>query len=105
MDLNAISKVLAEASALPAGNRNGMRISLPGTLAHAARSLREMALSLEDAPEHISEQWEERLQESLPDLRAFALEELSKHLGMLKAAFVGGDAATVRQFFDIYVFD
>ena len=105
MDLNAISTVLAEASALPNGNSNGMRISFTGVLSHAARSLREMALPLEDAPEHIAEQWDDRLQDSQPDLRAFSLEELSNHLDMLKKAFVGGDAATVRQFFDLYVFD
>lgn len=105
MDLTVISKVLDEASALPIGNQNGMKISLPGVLSHGARALREMALPLDEVPEHIIEQWEERLQDSMPDLRAFSLEELSKHLEMLKVAFVASDAATVRQFFDLYVFD
>lgn len=105
MDLIQISKVLAEASSLTRENHNGMRISLPGVLSHAARSLREMAQPPEDMSEDATEQWEDRLQDSQPDLRAFSLEELSKHLDMLKTAFLGGDATIVRQFFDLYVFD
>jgi len=101
----ANAKTFDEAALLPIGNLNGMKISFTGVLSHGARALREMAQPLHEVPEHVAVQWDDRLQESMPELRAFSLEELSRHLDLLKNAFVVGDAATVRQFFDLYVFD
>ena len=105
MDLTNVSKLLAEAAILPEGNLNGMKISLPGVLSHARRSLIEMSQSFEDAPEHIIEQFDDRLMESQPKMHAHRLEELGKHLKLLQEAFNSGDTKTVRRFFDLYVFD
>ena len=105
MNLTNASKILAEAAALPEGNLKGMKISMPGVLSHARRSLTEMAQSFEDAPEHVVEQFDNRLMESQPLMHAYRLEELGKHLKLLQEAFNSGDANTVRQFFDLYVFD
>ena len=82
-----------------------MKISLLGVLSHAHRALTEMTQPFEDAPEHIVEQFDDRLQESQPTYHAFGLEELGKHLKLLQEAFNTGDAKTVRQFFDLYVLD
>lgn len=105
MDLTHINEVLAEAARLPHGNQNGMKISLPGVLSHAHRTLTEMAQPFEDAPEHIAEQFDDRMRESQPAMRAYGLEELGRHLALLREAFKAGDAKTVRKFFDLYVFD
>lgn len=105
MDLNSISKTLSEAAALPQGNQNGMIVSLPGVLSHAHRALIEMIAPFDDAPEHITQQFEERMTESQPGYHAHGLEILNTHLALLKKAFQNGDAKTVRQFFDLYVFD
>lgn len=105
MDLSGISKVLAEAALLPKGNLNGMKISMPGVLSHGHRTLTEMLVPFDDAPGHIVEQFEDRLTELQPGLHAHGLELLGSHLALLKKAFQEGDAKTVRQFFDLYVFD
>ena len=105
MDLSTISKTLADAAMHQEGNQNGMKISLPGVLSHAHRALIEMAQPFEDAPEHIVEQFDDRLQESQPAMRAYGLEELNRHLALLKNVFNTGDSATIRQFFDLYDFD
>lgn len=105
MDIHHITTVLAQAAALPPTNENGMRISLPGVLSLAQRALKEMALPLEHAPEHIHEQFDERVFDVQPDLHAFGLEELGRHLALLKTAVTNSDALTVRKFFDLYVFD
>lgn len=105
MTLSRINPVLAAAAALPAGNQNGMKISLPGVISHGQRALTEMIVPFEDAPEHIVEQFEARLMELQPGFHAHGLEVLGAHLQLLKKAFEEGDAATVRQFFDLYVFD
>lgn len=105
MDLLSISKVLAEAAALPPSNKGGMLISFPGTLSHAQRSLMEMAQPFEDAPTHLEEEFDERISDAQPALRAYGLEQMGKHLAMLKIVFQTGDAQTVRRFFDLYVFD
>jgi hypothetical protein len=105
MNFTKASRILVEAAALPIGNQNGMKISMPGVLSHAHRSLTEMSQSFENAPEHIVEQFDDRLMESQPLMRAHGLEELGKHLKLLQEAFNTGDAQTVRQFFDLYVFD
>jgi len=104
MDLNTITKVLTEAASLPPSNKNGMLISLPGVLSHGARALREMAEPLENATEIVAQEFDDRLMEEQPSLHAYGLEELGKHIAMLKEAFRTGDAMTVRQFFDLYVF-
>lgn len=83
----------------------GMYISLTGTLSLAARSLREMAEKPDTDDKDVLEAHEARCYESQPALRAYGLEELGKHLGMLKTAMEKGDSATVRQFFEIYRFD
>ena len=104
-DLSRYSSILASAHALPQGNLNGMKISLFGVLSLAHRALTEIAEPFDDAPEHIVEQYENRLAESQPSFHAHSLEVLGTHLEQLKRAFEEGDAQTVRQFFDLYVFD
>lgn len=103
--MNRINKVFAEAATLPQGNQNGMKIDLSGLLAHAQRALVEMIEPFDDAPEHIARQFEERIEESQPGHHAHGLKMLAVHLELLKKAFNEGDAKTVRQFFDLYVFD
>lgn len=105
MDLSTINKVLADAAALPPSNQNGMIISLPGVLSHGHRALAEMLVPFDDAPAHIVEQFESRLVDGQPGYHARSLELLGDHLAQLKEAFKNGDAKTVRQFFDLYVFD
>jgi hypothetical protein len=105
MDLNAISNVLKTAAALPAGNKNGMRISLSGVISHGARALQDMSQPLLDTTEQATEQFDERLQEVQPAVHAHALEMLSKHISLLQGALKNGDAAIVRQFIDLYVID
>lgn len=82
-----------------------MYISLTGTLSLAARSLREMAAKPDTDNEEVLEAHETRCYESQPNLRAHGLDDLGKHLSILKAAIGTGDSATVRQFFEIYRFD
>lgn len=98
-------RTLEKALALPCGNQNGMTISLFGVLSHAHRSLNAMSQPFEDMPEHIQSQFDDRLMEVQPGLHNFAVLELAKHLGMLKAALEEGDAAMVRQILDLYVYD
>lgn len=105
MDLAGLSKLLGEAAALPPANQNGMRISLPGVVSHARRALAEMACPLEDAPEQVAEQFDDRLHSTQPMFHAYSLEVLAGHLDQLKAAVAAGDAKVVREFFDLYVFD
>ena len=78
---------------------------LTGNLTHAARSLRELAAPPDTTNEELLEQHEDRLYESQPSMRAQGLDDLAKHLGMLKTAIETGDSLTVRKFFEIYRFD
>jgi hypothetical protein len=103
--MQSIATALNAASAIERPPYNGMYISLTGTLTHAARSLRELAVPPDTTNEQILQDHEDRLYESQPALRAQGLEDLSKHLGMLKKAIDTADHATVRQFFEIYRFD
>jgi hypothetical protein len=103
--MQAIAAALSTASQIDRPAYNGVFISLPGTLNLAARSLREMAEKPDTDNEDVLEAHENRCYESQPTLRAHGLEELGKHLGMLKTAIDAGDSATVRQFFEIYRFD
>lgn len=103
--MHAIATALNAASAIERPPYNGMYISLTGTLTHAARALREMAVAPDTTNEQLLEDHEGRLYESQPALRAQGLDDLVKHLGMLKKAIDTGDHATVRQFFEIYRFD
>ena len=103
--MQAIATALHQASQIERPAYNGMFISLTGTLSLAARSLREMAEKPDTDNEDVREAHENRCFESQPDLRAYGLEELGKHIAMLKTAIEGGDSVTVRQFFEIYRFD
>lgn len=103
--MQEIAQALIKASQIERPQYNGMFISLSGTLSLAARSLREMAEKPDTQMEDILEAHENRCYESQPTLRAYGLEALCKHLGMLKTAIDAGDGATVRQFFEIYRFD
>jgi hypothetical protein len=103
--MQAIATALNQASQIERPPYNGMCISLSGTLSLAARSLREMAAAPDSDNAIALEAHETRCYESQPTLRAHGLEELGKHLGLLKTAIASGDSATVRQFFEIYRFD
>lgn len=103
--LQSIAKALNTASEIERPPYNGMFISLTGILTHATRSLRELAVLPDTTNEQLLEDHEDRLYESQPALRAQGLDDLVKHLGMLKKAIDTGDHATVRQFFEIYRFD
>jgi soluble cytochrome b562 len=105
MNMIQVSAVLADAAAIPQGNQNGMRISLPGVISHAHRALLEMAAPLEDVSRDAEERFSERVEDTQPALHAHGLEVLQKHLDLLGKAIQEGDAKTVRQFFDLYVFD
>ena len=102
--LEKISTTIAEAGKLPTGNQSGMKIDLFGMLSHSERALKEMTVPFEDAPEHIVEQFEDRLQDLQPGFHAYNLEVLGEHLKKLQKAFEEGDAKTVRKFFDLYIF-
>lgn len=103
--MRAIAAALTTASLIERPPYNGMFISLTGTLSLAARSLREMAEAPDTENEDVLQAHEDRCFEAQPALRAYGLEELGKHLDMLKTAIAAGDSATVRQFFEIYRFD
>jgi hypothetical protein len=60
------------------GEYHGMDISVIGTLTHAARSLREMAVAMDTRDSDATEEHEARCNASQPTLRAFALEELAR---------------------------
>lgn len=101
----SIATALQKASVIERPPYNGMFISLTGTLTHAARSLRELAAPPDTENETLLEQHEDRIYAAQPQLRAQGLDDLAKHLGMLKNAIEGGDHVTVRKFFEIYRLD
>jgi hypothetical protein len=103
--MRSIATELNAASAIERPPYAGMYISLTGTLTHAARALREMAAAPETTNEKLLEQHEDRLHDSQPLMRAQGLEDLAKHLDMLKKAIENADHTTVRQFFEIYRMD
>jgi hypothetical protein len=103
--IRLIATALQKASEIERRSSYGMYISLTGTLTHAARSLRELAAPPDTTNEDLLEQHEDRLYESQPSMRAQGLDDLAKHLGMLKTAIETGDSLTVRKFFEIYRFD
>lgn len=104
-NMQAIATAFHQGSRIERPPYNGMFISLSGTLSLAARSLREMAEKPDTDNADAVEAHETRCYESQPALRAHGLEELGKHLGLLKTAIEVGDSVTVRQFFEIYRFD
>lgn len=89
----------------PAEPYKGMRVSVTGSLEHAARSLRAMAVPPESTDPEVLADHEDRIAENQPELRAFALEQLAKHLDMLKKAIDQNDQVTIQQFFNTYVLD
>lgn len=103
--MQAIAKALQQASEIERPPYNGMYISLSGTLSHAARSLREMAEKPDTDNEDVLEAHETRCFDAQPNMRAQGLEDLGKHIRMLKVAIETNDLATIRQFFEIYRFD
>lgn len=105
IDMMALSKLLAEAATLPA-NQNGMVISLNGVLSMGGRALNAMAAPLDetlDAAE-LRADFDDRLVSEQPGLHAHSLEQLARHLEMLRVAIQAGDASMVAQFFNLYVF-
>jgi hypothetical protein len=104
-EMLAFGKALIAAAAIERDEYHGMDISVIGTLTHAARSLREMAVAMDTRDSDATEEHEARCNASQPTLRAFALEELARHMTMVKAAVEGGDLTTVRQFFAVHKFD
>lgn len=111
MSNDEVPSMVAFATALQAASEvkrqpyNGMFISMPGTITLAARALRELATSPDTDSREALELHEERVMECQPNMRAQGLEDLGRHLGMLKKAVETGDSTTVRQFFEIYRFD
>lgn len=87
----------------PAEPYRGMRVSVTGSLEHAARSLRALAVPPDTTNPDVLAEHEERIAENMPDLRAFSLEELAKHLDMLKTAIDQNDQVTIQRFFNSYV--
>ncbi len=103
-EMQAFGKALLAAAAIERNEYHGMYVSVLGTLTHAARSLREMAVAMETRDSDATEEHEARCHTSQPALRALALEELAQHLAKVKEAVGGGDLMTVRQFFEVYKF-
>ena len=103
INMSKLAMLLIEADKQPK-NVNGMVISLNGTISNAARALHEMA-EAPDANEDPLEAHETKLYEVQPQLRAHSLEELSKHLAMLRRAINVGDVETVGKFFNTYVLE
>jgi hypothetical protein len=103
--MQAIAHALRQASEIERPPYNGMYISLSGTLSHAARALREMAGKPDTDIEEVLDAHETRCFDAQPNMRAQGLDDLGKHLRMLKAAIETNDLVTIRQFFEIYRFD
>lgn len=101
----ALAAAMHRAAAIEQPPFDGMFISLPGLLRHAARALREMAQPFECDPCDVLEAHDDRCFEAQPTAHAHCLEQLCKHLDMLRLATEAGDSATIRKFFEIYRFD
>ncbi len=104
--LNLIASSLQSAAAIARPAHCGMRISLLGTLSHAARSLRDLAVAPEFAgvSSQALQEHEHRCESAQPELRAYGLEQLGRHLELLKVAVETNDSMTIRQFFELYAF-
>jgi hypothetical protein len=103
--MRTVSATISAAAAIPRDPYQGMFISLTGTLTHAARALRGMGEVPDCFDSRDSDDHDERCSQFQPVMRAYALEQLAKHIGMLKDALENGYDATVREFFEIYRFD
>ena len=103
MNIEQIGAQLISAGTIPPQREGRMVISLSGVISLGARALREMAEPMDLVSEVDREELAARMDNSQPGIHAFSLEELGRHLEMLKVALANGDAKTVRQFFDLYV--
>ena len=102
--LASLGEILIEVGS-NADDYKGMVISVSGALTHGARALNEMAISLDVDGIDITEAHEERLMESQPRYHAAALEQMAKHLVMLKHAIESGDTERATQIIRLYVLE
>lgn len=101
--MTRLAELLLQADQMPR-NENGMVISACGALSIGARALKEMA-ELPDVDGDPIAAHETRLYEVQPLLAAHSLETMADHLALLREAVVAGNAAVIRDFFNLYVFD
>lgn len=103
--MKSLATALERASEVSREPYRGVNISLTGTLTLAARALRELAAPPDTDDEAVLSDHDGRCGTAQPALRAHGLDELTRHLEMVKKAVEAGDYVTVRQFFEIYRFD
>jgi len=100
--MRAVGEAVLEAAKLERPVYSGFFISLTGVLTLGARALREMAAPPESDQAVVLAAHEERCSDAQPALHAFGLEELARHIDMMRVAIAEGDLVTVRQMFEVY---